>query len=92
MLLQQKSQSFSDLVQLVEKMNNKDKKATRLNAGDDLWSSLVFVNIQKTRTRVLKGGKVANRVRITGQDIKPIVSKTPVDVPLYYLNQTHYLP
>ncbi len=45
MLLQQKSQSLSDLVQLAEKMNNEDKKAACLDARDDLWSSLVFVNI-----------------------------------------------
>lgn len=47
-------------------------------AGDILWSQLVFKNIQRTKTRTLKGCQVANRVNIAGWDLIPVKADNAV--------------
>ncbi|PBK85076.1 hypothetical protein ARMGADRAFT_1087745 [Armillaria gallica] len=60
------------LMGLARRMNASKLSAACKQASDEVWSQLVFTNIQKTRTRTLKGCKVANRVNIASWDLIPV--------------------
>ncbi|KAK0440382.1 hypothetical protein EV421DRAFT_1737428 [Armillaria borealis] len=59
------------LQDIVAKMNKPLQTAARAVAGDELWSKLVFLNIRKTKARILHGCKIANRTKICDWDLIP---------------------
>ncbi|PBK59618.1 hypothetical protein ARMSODRAFT_982902 [Armillaria solidipes] len=66
------SMAVDTLYAVAETMDARQLDIARQEAGDVIWSQLVFKNIRRTKTRTLKGCKVANRVNIAGWDLIPI--------------------
>ncbi|KAK0431124.1 hypothetical protein EV421DRAFT_1912146 [Armillaria borealis] len=63
---------LGNLMELARRMDASKHSATRKQAGDEVWFQLMFTNIWKTKTRTLKGCKVANRVNIASWDLIPV--------------------
>ncbi|PBK87468.1 hypothetical protein ARMGADRAFT_1034697 [Armillaria gallica] len=64
-------QGLIRLRDIAVKMNKPLRMAARTAAGDELWSNLVFLNIRKTKARILHGCKIANRTKISDWDLIP---------------------
>ncbi len=72
------SPAMDTLYAVAKTMDARQRDIARQEAGDILWSQLVFKNIRRTKTRTLKGCKVANRVNIAGWDLIPVKADSAV--------------
>ncbi|PBK62695.1 hypothetical protein ARMSODRAFT_1024674 [Armillaria solidipes] len=66
------SMAVDTLYAVAETMDARQLDIAHQEASDVIWSQLVFKNIRRTKTRTLKGCKVANQVNIAGWDLIPI--------------------
>ncbi|KAK0459408.1 uncharacterized protein EV420DRAFT_319992 [Desarmillaria tabescens] len=64
---------------LIGTLDDEHLPRARSLLGEDLWSQIIFLSVQKTERSFLSNGKVSNRVAITNWDVIPVLNPIPCD-------------